>query len=54
VDYCHSRPTFIYRLPSVTVTNPPRMADFAQVLAAVEEILETGGLERYRERACPF
>jgi hypothetical protein len=40
-----------HRLPSVTVTNPPRMADFAQVLAAVDEILETAGLERYRERA---
>lgn len=40
-----------HRLPNVTVTNAPRMADFAQVLAAVDEIHDTSGLERYRERS---
>jgi hypothetical protein len=43
--------TVHHRLPSVTVTDAPRMADYAQVLAAVDEILDTSGLERYRERS---
>ena len=42
--------TVHHRLPSVTVTDAPRMADFAQVLKAIDETLETAGLERYRER----
>ena len=39
------------RLPDVKVQRPPRMADFARVLAAVDAELGTDGLARYRERA---
>ena len=38
------------RLLVVEVPELPRMADFAKRLAAVDEVLETTGLERYRER----
>ncbi|WP_207548942.1 ATP-binding protein, partial [Mycolicibacterium fortuitum] len=38
-------------LPTVKVDNLPRMADFALVLAAVDQVLGTSGLERYRDRA---
>lgn len=38
------------RLPSTVVENPPRMADFAKVLAAVDAELGTDGLARYRRR----
>lgn len=40
-----------HRLPGVKVAELPRMADFAKVLAAVDEVLGTEGLERYRDRA---
>jgi len=40
-----------HRLPTVTVNDLPRMADFAKLLAAVDELLDTDGLARYRERA---
>lgn len=40
-----------HRLPNVTVTDAPRMADYAQVLKAVDDICNTNGLTRYRERA---
>ena len=40
-----------HRLAAIEVTNLPRMADFAKVLAAVDEILGTTGLTRYRQRA---
>jgi hypothetical protein len=36
-------------LPGITVTDSPRMADFARVLAAVDEVLGTHGLDRYRD-----
>jgi hypothetical protein len=39
------------RLPAVKVDDMPRMADFAAVLAAVDEVLHTKGLARYRERS---
>jgi hypothetical protein len=39
-----------YRLEAVEVEELPRMADFAKCLAAVDEVLETKGLQRYRER----
>ena len=35
-------------LPTTTVTDPPRMASFARVVAAVDDVLGTSGLERYR------
>jgi hypothetical protein len=38
-------------LPSITVTDLPRMADYANVLAAVDQICGTEGLARYREQA---
>jgi hypothetical protein len=38
------------RLRSITVADLPRMADYAKVLAAVDEIGGTDGLSRYRER----
>jgi len=41
----------LYRLPAVKVEDPPRMADFAKVLAGVDEVLDTKGLERYREQS---
>jgi hypothetical protein len=39
------------RLRTIEVKNPPRMADFAAVLACVDEALGTEGLSRYREQA---
>ena len=38
------------RLPTIEVKNPPRMANFAAVLACVDEELGTQGLSRYREQ----
>lgn len=38
-------------LPTVIVTNMPRMADFAKVLQCVDEIDKTDGFSRYRQRA---
>jgi hypothetical protein len=40
-----------HRLPSITVADLPRMADYAEVLAAVDQICGTEGLTRYREQA---
>jgi hypothetical protein len=40
-----------HRLPAVTVTDSPRMASFARVLAAVDEIFDTASLDRYREQS---
>ena len=40
-----------HRLPAVVVDDLPRMADFAKVLAAVDEVLNTEGLARYGERS---
>jgi hypothetical protein len=40
-----------HRLPSVTVTDLPRMADYANVLEAVDQMCGTDGLQRYREQA---
>lgn len=39
------------RLPAIEVDDLPRMADFAKVLAAVDEVLGTHGLKRYREQS---
>jgi len=39
------------RLDDVHLPDPPRMADFARVLAAVDEMLGTEGLARYRALA---
>jgi hypothetical protein len=39
------------RVRNVEVAQPPRMADFAAVLACVDEELGTTGLSRYREQA---
>jgi hypothetical protein len=39
------------RLPSTTLDDAPRMADFARILAAVDAELGTAGLARYRQRA---
>lgn len=36
-------------LPTITVENPPRMADYAHVLAAVDRLLGTNGTSRYAE-----
>jgi hypothetical protein len=41
----------IKRLPSVRLASSPRMADFARILAAVDQILGTNGLTRFAERA---
>lgn len=38
------------RLPAVCVDRPPRMADFARVLAAVDEVRGGSSLDRYREQ----
>lgn len=38
-------------LPRVKVDKLPRMADFALVLAAVDQVMGTNGLERYRDRS---
>jgi hypothetical protein len=35
-------------MPNIELTNPPRMADFARILAAVDHVLGTQGLARYR------
>ena len=37
------------RLPSISVEKAPRMADYARVLAAVDEIMGTEGLDHYRQ-----
>jgi hypothetical protein len=37
--------------PSVHLAGKPRMADFARVLAAVDRVLGTTGMDRYRDRA---
>jgi hypothetical protein len=39
------------RLPAVRVAARPRMADFARVLAAVDQLLGTDGLGRFSEQA---
>jgi hypothetical protein len=39
------------RLPSVRLAARPRMADFARVLAAVDQLLGTDGLGRFSEQA---
>lgn len=41
----------LHRLPSVEVVDPPRMADYARVLAGVDEVQGTSGLSRYREQS---
>ena len=38
-------------LPSVRLATSPRMADFARILAAVDQLCGTNGLERYAEQA---
>jgi hypothetical protein len=38
-------------LPSVRLDRSPRMADYAQILAAVDKVLGTDGLQRYLDRA---
>jgi len=43
--------SLIKRLPSVRLASSPRMADFARILAAVDQILGTNGLIRFAERA---
>jgi hypothetical protein len=40
-----------HRLPTIRVDRLPRMADYAKVLAGIDEIHHTEGLQRYRERA---
>lgn len=37
-------------LPTLSIADLPRMADFSRVLHAVDTILETDGLQRYRDR----
>jgi hypothetical protein len=37
--------------PSVRLAKKPRMADFAHILAAVDQIFGTNGLTRYAEQA---
>ena len=39
------------KLPGLTIKELPRMADFARVLACVDDIRGTKGLEQYRQRA---
>ncbi len=41
----------LWALPAVELPDPPRMADFAFVLAAVDAVLGTDGLARYRALA---
>jgi hypothetical protein len=41
----------IKRLPSVRLATKPRMADFARVLAAVDQIRGTTGLKRFADQA---
>jgi hypothetical protein len=43
--------SLIKRLPSVRLASSPRMADFARILVAVDQILGTNGLIRFAERA---
>jgi hypothetical protein len=43
--------TVHHQLPAVTMTDAPRMSDYAHVLKAVDCILGTNGLARYRERS---
>ena len=38
-------------LPDVDVVNPPRMADFARIVAAVDAVTGSAGLARYAEHA---
>lgn len=38
-------------LPTLDVPDLPRMADFAKVLAAVDQVMHTDGLARYREQS---
>lgn len=38
------------RFPSVQLASKPRMADFARIVAAVDQILGTSGLDRYMSR----
>jgi 5S rRNA maturation endonuclease (ribonuclease M5) len=38
-------------LPSIVLTESPRMADFARILAAVDRILGTTGLDRYARQS---
>lgn len=40
----------IHLLPSVELVNKPRMADYARVLVAVDQLLGTAGLDRYRAK----
>jgi hypothetical protein len=39
------------RLETISIDQPPRMADFGRTLAAVDEVLATEGLRRYMSRA---
>lgn len=38
-------------LPTIDVPDLPRMADYAKVLAAVDQVMKTDGLTRYREQS---
>jgi hypothetical protein len=38
-------------LPAINVEDPPRMADFTEVLAASDQILDTNSVELYRKQA---
>jgi len=38
-------------LPTIEVADLPRMADFAEVIAAVDQVMHTDGLARYREQS---
>jgi hypothetical protein len=40
-----------HKLPAIKVDRLPRMADYAKVLASIDDINATEGLKRYRERA---
>jgi hypothetical protein len=40
-----------HMLPNIRMDRLPRMADYAKVLACIDEIHHTEGLQRYRERA---
>ena len=40
----------LQRLPTIGLDSKPRMADFAQILAAVDSVLGTSGLEHYLAR----
>lgn len=39
-----------HKLPTVEIADLPRMADFARVLASIDAIKGTTGIERYRDR----